>query len=270
MKVVEIFAVCIYYRTVLQALFEFTSFVVLKDNIDQVSKILKGMKFGYHSLWEIEAMDVLTPICFETEQGRIDAFGRCQEWFMIELMVCATFLTTMIILMIKSRFGNIGFDNSLSFDSKYMSRMANRIIRSYRWDFSEMVGPNTDVQKIKESDYVRLNGLKLQLDWNEKDYITAKRESFELRHDIVKPDEAAQWIRSNVVGDITKEMLDFARYNEVQTLDMMQNSSIIYHSESVLECQMLCLICVYFLETALRVDKDHSSEEDQAEKDTKL
>jgi|TARA_B110001450_G_C17200340_1_gene311104 hypothetical protein len=58
-----------------------------------------------------------------------------------------------------------------------------------------MVGPNTNFKKVKESDYVRLSGVKLQLNWKESDYITAKKEAFELRHDIVKPDEAAHWIR---------------------------------------------------------------------------
>ena len=64
----------------------------------------------------------------------------------------------------------------------------------------------------------------------------------------MKPEDAAEWIQRNVVGQITKEKLDLARFKEVQVLDMMQNSSIIYHCESVLECQIICLISVYFFQ----------------------
>ena len=50
-----------------------------------------------------------------------------------------------------------------------------------------------------------------------------------------------------MVGNITKEMLDNERTNETNTLDMMQNSSIIYHTESLLEMQILCLVVCFVL-----------------------
>ena len=40
-------------------------------------------------------------------------------------------------------------------------------------------------------------------------------------------------------------MLDKQRQNEVSTSDLMQNTSLIYHSESVLEMQFLCLVTLF-------------------------
>ena len=42
-------------------------------------------------------------------------------------------------------------------------------------------------------------------------------------------------------------MLDKQRQKEVNTADLMQNTSLIYHSESVLEMQFLCLVTLFFL-----------------------
>jgi hypothetical protein len=53
---------------------------------------------------------------------------------------------------------------------------------------------------------------------------------------IVAKERAGDWLHRNVPGDICKDKLDFERFLEIQSQDMMQNSSIIYHSESVLEC----------------------------------
>ena len=52
---------------------------------------------------------------------------------------------------------------------------------------------------------------------------------------IVKPEKAHDWIYNNVVGQIKQEDLDRNRYLEVNGIDMMQNTCIIYHMESILE-----------------------------------
>ena len=44
---------------------------------------------------------------------------------------------------------------------------------------------------------------------------------------------------------------------------MMQNSSIIYNCESVLECQMACLVIVYFLETGMRFSENDDTDLNQ-------
>ena len=70
-------------------------------------------------------------------------------------------------------------------------------------------------------------------------------------HEIVTPDKAAEWIQRNIAGRITKEDLDQNRHKEVNGLDMMQNSCIAYHSESILETQIICLIFVFIIEEKL-------------------
>ena len=63
----------------------------------------------------------------------------------------------------------------------------------------------------------------------------------------VKPEKSIEWVRKCIVGRITKAELDDERVLETNSLDIMQNSSIIYHMESVVEMQLLVLItCMYF------------------------
>jgi hypothetical protein len=64
----------------------------------------------------------------------------------------------------------------------------------------------------------------------------------------VPPEDALEWINQNVVGEITQKELDQMRHKEVNDLDMMQNSCIIYHSESILETQIFCLIFIVAIE----------------------
>jgi hypothetical protein len=60
-----------------------------------------------------------------------------------------------------------------------------------------------------------------------------------------------------VVGKIDKKELDDERKNETNALDYMQNTSIVYHTESILESQIISLLLCYILtnnwgETALQ------------------
>ena len=63
---------------------------------------------------------------------------------------------------------NIGFDNSQSFDQKYMSFMADAIIKAYKFDFSSIVG--NDNEKRHEHAYVDVKGIRLFLNWKKEDY----------------------------------------------------------------------------------------------------
>lgn len=47
--------------------------------------------------------------------------------------------------------------------------------------------------------------MKLMLNWDKKDYRTAKDQAFILQHDIVKPEDAGDWIKNNLVGGIIKD-----------------------------------------------------------------
>jgi hypothetical protein len=64
----------------------------------------------------------------------------------------------------------------------------------------------------------------------------------------VKPHDSINWIKKCIVGNIRKHELDNERMRETNALDMMQNSSIIYHTESILEMQT-CLIVAMILLT---------------------
>lgn len=53
------------------------------------------------------------------------------QWLAIELTVFFTFLFTMLIMLIKSRFFRIGADNSKMFESRYMSYLANTMTEAF-------------------------------------------------------------------------------------------------------------------------------------------
>lgn len=58
----------------------------------------------------------------------------------------------------------------------------------------------------------------------------------------VREKEVKKWFLNCIEGKITKEKLDDMRQKEINENDMMQNTSIIYHPESVSEMQVICLI----------------------------
>jgi len=75
----------------------------------------------------------------------------------------------------------------------------------------------------------------------------------------VKPENAIAWIKSAVVGNITKRELDDERMTETNSLDMMQNSSIVYHTESILEMQVMCLVSLYFVNEWWKAKKGYGN-----------
>lgn len=62
--------------------------------------------------FDLAAAEVLLPPCFTDDEHRYLVFGRTLEWEWLEILVYISFQFTMVILMIKSRFKNIGIDNS--------------------------------------------------------------------------------------------------------------------------------------------------------------
>lgn len=65
---------------------------------------------------------------------------------------------------------------------------------------------------------------------------------------LVLPENAQHWIKTCFVGNISKADLDDERARETNQLDLIQNASILYHTESILEMQMGCLILCWFLD----------------------
>ena len=56
--------------------------------------------------------------------------GSIVAFIEIEIMVYFSFISTLVILMLKQNFKNIGIDNTDQFDDTYMSYLANMIVRS--------------------------------------------------------------------------------------------------------------------------------------------
>ena len=57
----------------------------------------------------------------------------------------------------------------------------------------------------------------------------------------IKKEEANEWMTTRIVGSITKFKLDRQRNNEINESDILQNTSIVYHTESLVEMQIMCL-----------------------------
>lgn len=60
----------------------------------------------------MDAFEILIPECLDNERAKSEVFGGSKDWMMFELVVSSSFIFTMVILMIKSRFMNIGIDHS--------------------------------------------------------------------------------------------------------------------------------------------------------------
>jgi hypothetical protein len=97
---------------------------------------------------------------------------------------------------------------------------------------------------VNKERMIRVEGVALKIKLNEADFKVAQDKSI----DVEVPD-SAPWIKRCLVGNIAKADLDDERKKETNSLDLMQNSSIIYHTESILEMQIACLILFYILNT---------------------
>ena len=176
----------------------------------------------------------LSPFCKRSDAEKFR--GRVFEWLLIEILVFVIYLGTMLILMFKSRSTKVGIDNSGQFEPVYMRILAEKIRSSIdlKIEFAEEF--YVDKERIVQVENVALK-------------IGLTKEAF---HDIktkkaLPNEESTNWIKKQVVGNISKSELDEERRKETNALDMMQNTSIIYHTESILEMQITCLVlCYYF------------------------
>ena len=89
---------------------------------------------------------------------------------------------------------------------------------------------------------------------------------------ILKPAEATEWIETFVLGNITKKDLDNQRIAELNSTDLMENSKIIYHVESILEMQFLVLIISTYVQyqTNIEHNKQASNSSIAIETDTEV
>lgn len=72
------------------------------------------------------------PMCINNQKDLTKYFGHAFEWLLLEFGVWIIFLFTMLILLIQSRFKNIGIDQSISFEPINMAYMANTIVEKMK------------------------------------------------------------------------------------------------------------------------------------------
>ena len=117
-----------------------------------------------------------------------------------------------------------------------MSFMVNKIVKNIDLD-----KVNDDLYYVGKERILMFQGvvLKVSLQKTAYDNIKAKKP--------VPQEESIEWVKKNIVGNIRKHELDDERMKETNALDMMQNSSIIYHTESILEMQLCLILAMFYL-----------------------
>lgn len=80
----------------------------------------------------------------------------------------------------------------------------------------------------KES-FIDVEAIRLHMKFTHDDICNIYQKRFYEEDDVVPIDEAGDWIKRCIIGNITKEQLDTQRQKEISNLDMLQNQSIIYH-----------------------------------------
>lgn len=228
MKGVEVMATMFYVGSVIIALNTFNNMLLENDS------------FGFDQN--------IYPPCASDSSLNKQWRGTTESWLFIETLVFTYFLLTMIILLAKSRCSKIGTDQQAQFSQFYMSKMIQRITEAMNIDMFQAKKTHEQTKKFytEKSCNVEIEAIKIRVLLRERDYddlftaIVLKDKPY------VKPYQAAAWLKNNVVGNITRDRLDKQRQKEVNTADLMQNTSLIYHSESVLEMQFLCLVTLYY------------------------
>ena len=150
--------------------------------------------------------------------------GKIFEFLLVEIMVFVFFLFTMTVYMLKSRCQRVVGENiGPHFEADYMSLMANKII-------SRVDREKNDSFYVNKERMIHIAGfveIKCILSPGSYDDIVKEHH--------VTPEQSEMWIKNNVVGRITKKDLDSERVRETNLQDMMQNTSIINHPESIIE-----------------------------------
>ena len=273
MRFMEVFVLAVYMNVIFYTVFEISTWWLIGvENFPEVIRVLtdaSNMLGSRVNHFDIDASQVLLPPCLTDREHRMIVFGRTLEWQWIELLVYIMFVFTMMILMIKSRCVNIGIDNSTQFNPVYLSHMVNRIIKNIEFNFEDSKSnfkKNKQFFTSKETlSFIEIEGICLYLNLTSEDYDEAREGILLDEETIVPPEKAGEWLGRNVPGNICREKLDYERFLEIQSQDMMQNSSIIYHCESVLECQILCLIVSFLFEPKLWISHDWEGHGDMDE-----
>jgi len=167
--------------------------------------------------------------CSKSEFNQFN--GTVMEWFIIEITIYCFFLVAMLLLMIKSRFVNIGHDNSDQFESLRISIIINKAIYKAIQDDEKRFHSKKSMEKyyIDKERIILTEQVPLKVFLSEKDF------KMVMDNKPVPQDEADEWLVRCVVGNIYKDDLDNERTNEINSLDLMQNATVFSHTESVME-----------------------------------
>ena len=77
---------------------------------------------------------------------------------------------------------------------------------------------------------VDVDGVTVYIQLNEKNYMSILTKlQFGEKKNFIEERNAIQWIEETMVGPVTKEILEKERFRELDVLDMMQNTGIIYN-----------------------------------------
>ena len=119
-----------------------------------------------------------------------------------------------------------------------MSFLVNKIIISLLKE-QQKVSPTAIYRKHKfvgKKRTVEVEGVAIDIRLNEKNYmgILTKLQYGEKKH-FVEERHAIAWVEETVVGPVTKELLEQERLLELDALDMMQNTGIIYNPQAIIE-----------------------------------
>ena len=138
------------------------------------------------------------------------------------------------------------------FEPVYMSFLANRIINAI--DFTDpktgLLLPSKEIECkwVGHSVNIQLYSKDLKLKLSKKyfqEIYVKKRKG--LSSELIEPKHVHQFIQTCVVGKITKRELDDERVREINQLDMMMNSRLIDHPESIVEFQIINLVLTGFI-----------------------
>lgn len=184
--------------------------------------------------------------------------GTSQTWFNLEIGVTLIYTFTMLLMLIKSRFMTVGIDQKDQFNPFYMSLMINRICeeidfdllqtkRTFRETRNFYVGKRVKIRVYK----VNLNLLITEEGWRQIFENKVTNETY-----LVPPEDSQRWIQENIKGNFSRADLDQMRLEETASLDMMMNTAIIYHCESLNEMQIAGLILFSYLQNQAGFKRD--------------
>ena len=96
----------------------------------------RNPKGGSYPERTLTAFELEQPQFFTDEAMMYEWAGRSIPWFLMEVLIFVFYGSTMVILLIKSRFVTVGIDSSYQFEPVYMQKMANMIAENIDLDIT--------------------------------------------------------------------------------------------------------------------------------------